>query len=374
MRSAPEGPSSVQRLLAALYYCAASMTVQFTNKALFTSYGFHFPLTVALLQMLVIAPVCYLVARPKLELALIKSTLPLAAVNVLNVVCGLIGTGGLNVPMFIALRRFTLMCTIILERVMMKKQHDRGTLGSVAVMIIGAMIAAASDLSFSLLGYAAVLGNDFLTALYLVMVKNTPATSGLTTTGLLFYNALLSLPLLAVALAISPEPQGIRIYPAKGNHGFQAVLVMSCALGLTINHSTFVCTRVNDPLLTSVAGNLKNVIMTIVGAFAFGDFKYHLVNAIGLGISMCGAIWYATKTALKATKKTAKDLLVTRDPSKQPLIGRDRSAALSRGGPPSTQSRNVKPAQQVQLQAQPHQQQQQQQQDVTPTHRKSDSL
>ena len=49
------------------------------------------------------------------------------------------GTAGLNVPMFIALRRFTLLCTIILERVMMNKRHDRSTLGAVAVMIGGAL-------------------------------------------------------------------------------------------------------------------------------------------------------------------------------------------------------------------------------------------
>ena len=74
---------------------------------------------------------------------------------------------------------------------------------------------------------------------------------------------------------------------------------MSCMLGLTINHSTFVCTRYNDPLTTSVAGNLKNVIMTFVGALAFGDFVFHPWNAIGLAISMAGAVWYATKSALR---------------------------------------------------------------------------
>ena len=42
--------------------------------------------------------------------------------------------------MFIALRRFTLLCTIILERVMMNKRHDRSTLGAVAVMIGGARL------------------------------------------------------------------------------------------------------------------------------------------------------------------------------------------------------------------------------------------
>ena len=43
----------------------------------------------------------------------------------------------MNVPMFIALRRMTLLCTIVLERTMMNKRHDRATIGSVAVMIGG---------------------------------------------------------------------------------------------------------------------------------------------------------------------------------------------------------------------------------------------
>ena len=48
------------------------------------------------------------------------------------------GTAGLNVPMFIALRRFTLLCTIVLERFMMAKKHDRSTIGAVGIMIGGA--------------------------------------------------------------------------------------------------------------------------------------------------------------------------------------------------------------------------------------------
>ena len=47
------------------------------------------------------------------------------------------GTAGLNVPMFIALRRFTLLCTIVLERVLLHKTHDRSTWGAVGIMIGG---------------------------------------------------------------------------------------------------------------------------------------------------------------------------------------------------------------------------------------------
>ena len=82
-------------------------------------------------------------------------------------------------------------------------------------------MAAATDLTFTVYGYSAVLCNDLLTALYLIMVKRTPGHHGLSTTGLLFYNALLSLPLLGIALAASPEPARILAFPALGSRSLQ---------------------------------------------------------------------------------------------------------------------------------------------------------
>lgn len=106
-------------------------------QAIFSSYGFHFPLTVAFLQMLFIAPVSYAIARPELSWQLARGLSPLALVNVLNVVAGLVGTQGLNVPMFIALRRFTLLITILLERFWLHKSHDWPTLAAMSIMIGG---------------------------------------------------------------------------------------------------------------------------------------------------------------------------------------------------------------------------------------------
>ena len=60
-------------------------------QALFTAYGFRAPLLVGLLQMAIIAPVCYLVARPKVDVSTARACAPLALVNVLNLVCGLMG-------------------------------------------------------------------------------------------------------------------------------------------------------------------------------------------------------------------------------------------------------------------------------------------
>ena len=61
------------------------------TQALFTSFNFQCPLLVGLLQMAIITPVCYAVARPKMELSTFRAVAPLAVVNVLNLVSGLIG-------------------------------------------------------------------------------------------------------------------------------------------------------------------------------------------------------------------------------------------------------------------------------------------
>ena len=80
--------------------------------------------------------------------------------------------------------------------------------------------------------------------------------------------------------------------------------------------------------MTSVAGNLKNAVMTVVGALAFSDFIFEPANAAGLCLSMTGAIWYATRSALRARQKSIKGSVL----QQQPIIGRDRLRKLSGGG------------------------------------------
>lgn len=65
------------------------------------------------------------------------------------------GTAGLTVPMFIALRRFTLVSTLVLEYCMYSKVQDYGTVAQIAVVVGGSLIAAVNDLTFNVTGYAA---------------------------------------------------------------------------------------------------------------------------------------------------------------------------------------------------------------------------
>mmetsp|Transcript_315 Transcript_315/g.904 ORF Transcript_315/g.904 Transcript_315/m.904 type:complete len:328 (+) Transcript_315:347-1330(+) len=297
------------KLFGLLYYCCSSISVQLINKALFTTYNFNCPLLVGLFQMVFLTPVCFFAARPRLEWGLAKMMLPLAFVNVLNLASGLMGTAGLSVPMFIALRRFTLLATLLLERVIDRKRHDSMTHMTIAVMLAGAVIAALTDLTFNVRGYAAVFVNNLVTALFLVMIKRISSKAGLTTTGLLFYKALLSIPMLLVLAYASPEVSQALAYPGLRKTSFQLVVAGAAALGVTINHSTFVCTRVNDAMMTTVAGNLKNVIVTVLGAVLFSDYIFSWPNCAGLTLSMIGACWYAAVASMRATRKSPLEKL-----------------------------------------------------------------
>ena len=117
-----------------------------------------------------------------------------------------------------------------------------------ALASAGALVAASTDLTFNLYGYIAVGLNDFLTALYLVMVKTSPATQGLTTTGLLFYNAALSMPALALAMAVSREPWELLQFPDLHSRNFRVSRALPCR-STPMYSSRFLCGLRKRPVL-----------------------------------------------------------------------------------------------------------------------------
>ena len=212
---------------------------------------------------------------------------------------GLFGTGDLSVPMFIVLRRFTMVITIIIERSYFSASHDWQVLSSVGVMVGGALVAALTDLAFNFRGYISILSNDLLTSVYLIMVKNLPAAKTTDTYTLLYYNAMISMMPLAITSVILGDPARILAHPALTDGKFLFSVAAAIGLGLSVGDSQYLCTRINDPLTTSVSGSLKNILMTGIGIFAFGDYVYDRFNVLGILISIGGGFWYALHCALK---------------------------------------------------------------------------
>lgn len=279
-------------LAAAIYYGLISIVVQFATKGMFAVWKFDFPLVLVVLQLVLSTVVMYVVSRPRLEVRIVKSVLPLSLVNLVSISAGFIGTQGLNIPMFVALRRFTILFTVIVEYVMYKRMQTTATLLSVGLMILGALIASATDLTFNARGYLAVLVNDLLQAAYLVIVKYVKDVDNLGTNGLLFYNSGISLLPLTLFCWLRGDFHEAFAYPYLGSPSFLFSLFCSTCLGLAVGHAIFLCTRLNEPLTTTVTGSIKNLLATLLGAVAFGDYLFNPANASGLAVSAIGSMWY----------------------------------------------------------------------------------
>jgi drug/metabolite transporter (DMT)-like permease len=73
--------------------------------------------------------------------------------------------------MFTALRRFSILMTMIGEYTVLGKVPSSQVTFSVFLMVGGAVVAALNDLTFDLWGYCLVLCNDLFTALNGIYLK-----------------------------------------------------------------------------------------------------------------------------------------------------------------------------------------------------------
>lgn len=213
-----------------------------------------------------------------------------------NVVVGLSALSLVNIPMFSAFRRLTLLFVMAAEYIFLRKTHSRPIIQAVVIMTIGAFISGIDDVSFSRLGYCLVFLNNVLTAAYLASIKRAMKDTHFNPLALLYYTALLGFPLVTLLLISTGELAHVilafRTQPELLSWGFLASLLLTATGAFAVNFSTSLCTDVTSPLTTSVAGQVKNVIQTILGFFSWG-FVPTRMNTVGLLIALGAQVWFA---------------------------------------------------------------------------------
>jgi len=116
---------------------------------------------------------------------------PLVIISLINVVSGLGGTQKISLPMFTALRRFSILMTMLLEAYVFGTSPSSAVKMSVFLMIFGALVAALSDLTFDTVGYSMIFLSDLFTALNgVVMKRMLTACPAVNKMAVLFYNSL----------------------------------------------------------------------------------------------------------------------------------------------------------------------------------------
>ncbi|XP_054665040.1 UDP-N-acetylglucosamine/UDP-glucose/GDP-mannose transporter isoform X3 [Grus americana] len=271
--------SALPRVLSALFYGTCSFLIVLVNKALLSAYSFPSPMFLGIGQMAATILILYvsklnkIVHFPDFDKSIPVKLFPLPLIYVGNHISGLSSTSKLSLPMFTVLRKFTIPLTLLLEIIILGKRYPLSIIVSVFAIILGAFIAAGSDLSFNLEGYTFVLLNDIFTAANGVYTKQ----------------------------KIDPKATHFQHWT---NFLFVFQFLLSCLLGFLLMYSTVLCSHYNSALTTTVVGAIKNISIAYIGMLIGGDYIFSVLNFIGLNICMAGGLRYSFLTLRGNSKPT----------------------------------------------------------------------
>lgn len=304
-RAPPDAPPVRKVVAAVLFFCGSSLGAIFVNKACLTHYNFAFPSSLMVLQAALTCILLAVVARVRPSLVTItpikpadyRRIFPSTIFFVCNVTVGLSALSRVNIPMFSAFRRLTVLFVMGAEYFMLHKTHPKPVIVSVFVLTFGAFVSALGDVTFTLVGYGLVFANNALTAAYLASIKRVMRDLNLDPTSLLYYTNIMGFPIiLAVALLTGDLQRSIAFYYSspqlRDSPYFVIALSFVAASSFCVNLSTSICTHVTSPLTTSVAGQVKNVMQSLLGFFSWGYVPTPL-NVAGLLVALCGQVSFA---------------------------------------------------------------------------------
>ncbi|KAG8381970.1 hypothetical protein BUALT_Bualt05G0027900 [Buddleja alternifolia] len=297
-------------LFAALSYGGASMAMVFINKAVLMQYAHS--MTLLTLQQLMTTLLIrfgrvmgYTKARG-LNILTAKKLIFVSLFYNANVAFALASLKGVNIPMYIAIKRLTPLAVLIAGFFSGKGRPTTQVILSVLLTAAGVLIAALGDFSFDLFGYSMAFTSVFFQTMYLVLVEKSGAEDGLSSVEIMYYNSFLSLPFLLFLIVATGEfPASMSMLFAKSiSQSFLMVLLLSLVMGIVLNYTMFLCTIVNSALTTTIVGVLKGVGSTTLGFFLLGGVQVHGLNVMGLVINTMGGVWYSFAKYQQKKKKS----------------------------------------------------------------------
>ncbi|KAG4931291.1 hypothetical protein JHK85_048882 [Glycine max] len=201
---------------------------------------------------------------------------------------------GVNVPMYTTLRRTTVVFTMLVEFVLVGQRYTPSVIFSVGLIVFGAFVAGARDLSFDAYGYAVVFMSNIATAIYLATIARIGwKTSGLNSFGLMWCNGIICGPVLLIWTFVRGDLMTTINFPYLFSPGFIVILLFSCVLAFFLNYCIFLNTTLNSAVTQTICGNLKDLFTIGLGWIIFGGLPFDFWNIIGQFLGFAGSGLYA---------------------------------------------------------------------------------
>ena len=278
-------------------YCTCSTIMVLLNKTALSTYEFPYPNSLVFFQNLVtLCMVCLAWGMGYVKISLSwKTARQWVPVNMIFV--GMIVTGALSLK-FMAVAMVTIfknlanIFTITGDKVIFGKNHHILVWGSLGLMVMSALVGGLSDLSFSKVGYTWMAANCLFTASYALGTRKAMDIVKLDEFNMVFYNNILSLPLLLFLAVTFDELPGVFSADALSYTGFHVAAWLSGILGMGISFSSLWCIRATSSTTFATVGSLNKVPQAMLGIVLF-HAPTSILNLFGLSLGLASGFCFA---------------------------------------------------------------------------------
>lgn len=167
-------------------------------------------------------------------------------------------------------------------------------------MVASAVVAGRTDLSFNIQGYCWQGFNCFLTAAYILTLRQvmkearqvTQNGAPLGEFSMVLLNSVLSLPFCLALVVLMGEATYVMESPLTFSPPFLFAATLSGLLGLLISFSSMWCLHLTSPTTFSLVGSCNKVPLAILGIMLF-NAPVNLPNLAGIFVALFGGILFA---------------------------------------------------------------------------------
>jgi GDP-mannose transporter len=215
----------------------------------------------------------------------------------------------LGVPMATVLKNVTNLFTIGGDYLLYGKVYGAGVWASLALMCASALCGAVTDLAFDLEGYLWQLVNCLFTASYSLYLRGvmdkvvslTVNKTRLDEFSMVFYNNLLSLPLIMMLMWWYGELDSVLYEPALQNPMFITAAIASALVAFGISFASLWFLSTTTATAYSLVGSLNKIPVAIIGLIAF-DVPWNMENVASIMVGLFAGIVFVKAKATPVSK------------------------------------------------------------------------
>ncbi|KAK3040934.1 hypothetical protein RJ639_028808 [Escallonia herrerae] len=160
---------------------------------------------------------------------------------------------------------------------------------SVALIVLGAFIAGARDLSFDSYGYAVVFLSNITTAIYLATIARLGKSSGLNSFGLMWCNGIICGPILLFWTFVRGDLEMTMNFPYLFSPGFLVIF----GFQMEVPSLLFGFSSENLEQTVTFHLELQDLFTISLGWILFGGLPFDFLNVVGQLLGFFGSGLYA---------------------------------------------------------------------------------